>query len=312
MRPFAARLLSAPLLLALVAAVTYAIPRWVHPEMYGHAALLGGVVHDLGRIFLHFDFGRACGWPGCPEIRVMWARGAPMDLWLLGGALVIGVTAGVRGGLWCAQRPGTPAARTLEALAMLAFCTPVFVAGLLLLLLFNPTFGRFPLPWLFDATARWSSPLSDPLGWLRTLLVPWLVLAAPLAAMFLRLTLAMTREALDEDYTRTAVAKGLTHGTVIRRHAGRAAYPPAAALASVAVPLLVLNVVLVERTLSVPGFFTYTWRATGHPATVNDYPPLPDYPMVAALMLWGAVLTIALSLLFEGAVARLDPRIARG
>jgi peptide/nickel transport system permease protein len=194
---------------------------------------------------------------------------------------------------------------------MVAFCTPVFVVGLGLLLLFNPDFGRIPLPGFFDATARWSSPWSDPWGWLRTLLVPWLVLAAPLAAMVLRLTLAMTREALGEDYTRTAMAKGLTPGTVVRRHAGRAAYPPVAALASVAVPLLVLNVVLVERTLSVPGFFTYTWRATGHPATVNDYPPLPDYQMTAALMLWAAVLTIALSLLLEGAVARLDPRIAR-
>jgi peptide/nickel transport system permease protein len=310
MRLLAARLLSAPLLLLLVAAVTYAIPRWVHPEMYGHAPLLGGVSHDLGRIFLHFDLGHACGWPGCPQIRVMWARGAPLDLWLLGGALVIGVTAGVRSGLWCAQRPGSPLARALEAFAMLAFCTPVYVVAAVLLLLFNPTFGRFPLPGLFDANPDWSAPWSDPWGWLRTLLVPWIVLAAPLAAMFLRLTLAMTREALDEDYTRTAVAKGLSPTLVVRRHAGRAAYPPAAALASVAMPLLVLNIVLVERTLSVPGFLSYTWRATGHPATVNDYPPLPDYPMIAALMLWGALLTIALSLLLEGAVARLDPRIA--
>jgi peptide/nickel transport system permease protein len=290
--------------------VTYAIPRWVHPEMYGNAPLLGGVVHDLGRIFLHFDLGRACGWPGCPEIRVMWARGAPLDLWLLGGSLVIGVTAGMRGGLWCAQRAGTRSARALEALAMIAYCTPVYVAGFGLLLLFNPDFGSFPVPGLFDAAARWSSPWSDPWGWLRTLLVPWLVLAAPLAAMFLRLTLATTRETLGEDYTRTALAKGLTPHAVVRRHAGRAAYPPVAALASVSVPLLVLNVVLVERLLSVPGFFTYTWKATGHPATINLDPPLPDYQMTAALMLWAAVLTIAVSLLLEGAVARLDPRIA--
>jgi peptide/nickel transport system permease protein len=292
--------------------VTYAIPRWSHPELYGNAPVLDGVVHDLRGVFLHFDLGRACGWPGCPAISDMWARGAPLDLWLLGGSLVIGITAGVRGGMWCAQRPGRPAARAVEALAMAAYCTPVYVAGFGLLLLFNPDFGRFPLPGLFDAAARWSSPLSDPWGWLRTLLVPWLVLAAPLAAIFLRLTLATTREALGEDYTRTALAKGLTQPTVVRRHAGRVAYPPAAALASVSVPLLVLNVVLVERVLSVPGFFTYTWRATGHPASPNLDPPFPDFPMIAALMLWAAVLTIALSLLLDGAVTRLDPRIARG
>jgi peptide/nickel transport system permease protein len=308
-RPVAARLISAPLLLLALAAMTYSIPRWTHPEQYPESSLWVGVQHDLERIFLHLDFGRACGWPGCPPIHRLWLRGAPMDLWLLGGAMVIGIGVGVRGGLWCAARPRSRVARAVEAAAMVGYCMPVYVAGLGLLLLFNPTIGRFPLPGFFDATPRWASPFSDPWAWLRTLLVPWLVLAAPLAAMCLRLTLALTIEALDEDYTRTARAKGLTHGAVVRRHAGRAAAPATAAFAGVAVPLLVLNVVLVERVLSIPGFFTYTWKATGHANSEKELPPLPDYPMVAALMFWAAVLTIVVSLALDLVVVRLDPRV---
>jgi peptide/nickel transport system permease protein len=308
-RQLVGRLIGAPFLLLGLSALIYSVPRWTHPENYPGTSVGAGVLHDLERIFLHLDFGRACGWPGCPPIHDMWLRGAPMDLWLLGGAMVIGIWGGIRAGLWCAARPRSRAARAVEATAMVAYCVPVYVVALGLLVLFNPTFGHFPLPGFFDARARWASPFGDPWAWLRTLLVPWLVLAAPLAAMCLRLTLALTVEALDEHYTRTAFAKGLTHREVVRRHAGRAAAPATAAFASVSVPLLVLNVVLVERVLSVPGFFTYTWRATGHPPNPNDYPPLPDYQMTAALMFWSAVLTIVVSLVLEFVVVRMDPRV---
>jgi peptide/nickel transport system permease protein len=268
------------------------------------------VIHDVGRIYLHRDLGRACGWKGCPEIGPMWARGAIMDLWLLAGAMLFGVGAGVSGGMFCAAHPRSHVARALEGFASLVYCTPVYVVGLGLLLLFNPIFGRIPLPLFFDATPRWASPFTDPIGWLRTLLVPWIVLGAPLAAMVLRLTVATTIEALDEDYVRTAAAKGLSHRAVIRRHAGRASRVSTASLASVATPLLILNIVLVERVLSVPGFFRYTWKAVGHPPSPDPADKLvPDIPMVAALMLWAAVLTIVVSLLLDVLVTQLDPRV---
>jgi|1186.fasta_scaffold17756_2 peptide/nickel transport system permease protein len=305
------RIAAAPIIILGITAAIYALPRLTRPELYPPGdPVLGGVLHDVGRIYLHGDLGRACGWKGCPEIWPMWSRGAIMDLWLLGGAMFIGVAAGVAGGMYCAAHPRTRAARALESLSTLVYCTPVYVLGLGLLLLFNPIFGRFPLPFFFDARARWASPFSDPWSWLRTLLVPWLVLGAPLAAMCLRLTLSTTIEALDEDYVRTAVAKGLSHRAVVRRHAGRASRVATASLASVATPLLILNVVLVERALSVPGFFRYTWKATGHPPSPDPADKLvPDIPMTAALMLWAAVLTVVVSLLLDFVVARLDPRV---
>lgn len=307
MRSLARRVAFAPVVLIVVAALTYASPRVLRPELYPGQTVLGGTLHDLGRAFLHFDFGVACGWQGCPQIRDMWARGVAWDLWLLSGGLIVGVAAGVGAGLWCARRPRSLGSRTLEGAATVLYCAPVYVVGLLLLKMFNPTFGILPLPAFFDADPKWVSPFTAPWEWLRQLLIPWLVLGAPLAAMCLRLTLNTTIEALDEDYVRTAVAKGVTPRRVLRRHAAPASYLTTASFVSISIPLVVTNLILVERTLSVPGFLRHTWKALGH-----TEPPVPDFPMLCALTVWGTVLIIALGLLGDAVLPWLDPRVRAG
>jgi ABC-type dipeptide/oligopeptide/nickel transport system permease component len=68
--------------------------------------------------------------------------------------------------------------------------------------------------------------------------------------------------------------------------------------------------VLVERVLSVPGFFRHTWRALGHPRDpLHDLHQPVDVPTLQALTMWGAVLIILASLLVDVAVSWLDPRI---
>jgi ABC-type dipeptide/oligopeptide/nickel transport system permease component len=78
----------------------------------------------------------------------------------------------------------------------------------------------------------------------------------------------------------------------------------------VSAPLIITNMVLVERTQSVPGFFKYTWRAAGHEnLSVAARDPKPDFPLLCALGVWGAVLLIVLGLIADGVVSRLDPRV---
>jgi peptide/nickel transport system permease protein len=81
------------------------------------------------------------------------------------------------------------------------------------------------------------------------------------AAASLRPTVALTAEALDEDYVRTALAKGLTRPLAIRRHASPVARVAVASYIGAAIPTIVLNVVLVEFVFTLPGFFRHTWRA---------------------------------------------------
>jgi peptide/nickel transport system permease protein len=301
--PFLRRLAFAPVVLVVVAAVTYGIPRILRPDMYPGEGLASG----LDRAFLHLDFGCAGIIAGCPSIRDLWVSGLAWDLWLLGGAVVLGAGGGILAGVWCARRPRSPAARAVESAAMVAYCAPVFFVGLFVLWLFNPIYGRVPLPWFFDAEPRWVQPWTEPWDWFRQLLVPWIVLAAPLGAMCLRLTLSVTREAMEEDFVRTAAAKGLAPGEIVRRHAAPLSYPGTFSFVGVSAPLIITNLVLVERTLSVPGFFRYTWRAAGHSNPLVD--PVPDFPLLCALGLWAAVLLIVLGLIADGIVSRLDPRV---
>ena len=305
--PLLRRLAFAPIVLLVVAAVTYGTPRILRPDLFQGEAFIPGLARQLERVFLHLDFGCAGILPGCPSIHDLWVSGLVWDLWLLAGALVIGVPAGILAGIWCARRPRSLAARAVEAAAMTAYCAPVFFVGLFLLWLFNPIYGRVPLSAFFDAEPHWIVPWDSPWDWFRMLLVPWLVLAAPLAAMCLRLTLSETREAMDEDFVRTASAKGIRPTAVVRRHAAPLSFPGTFSFVGVSAPLIVTNVVLVERVFSVPGFFKYTWRAAGHVNFGRD--PIPDFPLLCALGLWGAVLLIVLGLIADGVVSVIDPRV---
>ena len=137
------------------------------------------------------------------------------------------------------------------------------------------------------------------------MLLPWLVVGAPLAAAILRLTLALCLDTMGEDYVRTARAKGLDRRGVVR-HAAPATRVSVASLLGASAPFMVTNMVLVEYVYSVPGFFRHTKRAL---ARAPGWPPTIDFPTLQALALWASVLIVALSLLADLAIVRLDSRV---
>jgi peptide/nickel transport system permease protein len=310
----ARRIAFAPVVLLAVAVVMFGGLRILRPDLYPPGdPLPAGIVHDVERA-LHLDLG--CAPPGgqtgstarpsgfCTPVRVLWQRSMAFDIWLLAGSIVVGVVGGVLGGLWCAGRPRTLRARALRMGATLAYCAPPYFVGLALLYLFNPVWGAFPIPGFFDAKPQWASPFTDPWTWLRTLLVPWLVLAAPLAGMCLRMTLSMAREITEEDYVRTATAKGLPLGRVMRRHVGPPTFGATVSFAPVTLPLFLTNVMLVEQVFSIPGFFHYVWEAIGHNADSDI-----NLPIIMAAALWTTVLLIVLGMLADAILWRLDPRV---
>ena len=305
--PFLRRLALAPLVFLAVAAVAYGMPRILRPELYPGEPVVTGLADDLQRAFVHFDFGCSGLLAGCPPVRELWAEGFAWDLWLMGGAVVLGTAGGIVAGRWCARRPRSLGARALEAAATVGYLAPVYFVGLFTLWLFNPIYGRIPLPFFFDAEPRWVQPWNEPWDWFRQLLVPWVVAAIPLGAMCLRLTAATTREAMQEDFIRTAAAKGVRHDEIVRRHAAPLSYPATFSFVAVSAPLVITNLVLIERVLNVPGFLRYTWRAAGHANAGDD--AIPDFALLSALTLWGALLLIVLGLIADGIVSRLDPRV---
>ena len=305
LRFLARRVFYAVLTVIATAFFAYGIIRVLRPELYPGEATLAGLWHDVSRALLHLDLGESCMFFGCPPLKRIGLDGVWADLFLLAGGVAFGVVAGVLGGVFCAARPRSLASRALEAIAMIFYCTPAYVVGLTVLLLFAPPFGLLQLPHFFDPHS-YAPPVQDPWDFLRSMIVPWIAVGAPLAAAILRLTLALMLDAMGEDYVRTARAKGLPHGRVVRRHAGPPTYVSVASLLGVSAPFMVTNMVLIEYVFSVPGFFRHMKRALGQ---APGWPPGIDIPTLQALALWAAVLIVALSLLADLAIARLDPKV---
>jgi len=295
----------------LTAFFAYGTMRVLRPEQYPGQATVADLFSDVDRALLHLDFGGACMFAGCPSIKRLWLDGIWADLLLLAGGVAFAVAFGVLGGLWCASRPRTRSARALEWVATVLYCAPVYVVGAGLLLLFAPPFGLVQLPYFFDPDS-YAPPLQNPWDFVRSMILPWIVVGAPLGAAILRLTVALAVDTLGEDYVRTAAAKGLPHATVVRRHAGPPTYVSVASLLAASAPLMVTNLVLVEYVLAIPGFFRHMRRALGQ---VPGWPPPKVAPLdiltLQALALWAAVLIVALGLLADLAIVRLDPRIRR-
>ena len=124
-----------------VTAVTWLMVNLLRPDLRAgdDRFILVALADYLQHAFLHFDFGQS--FTSRREISELIRQGLPADLSLLGGALVVGLAGGIAGGAYCAARPRTAGARLLERRRGLAMCTPVYVVGLLALLLFGAGLG---------------------------------------------------------------------------------------------------------------------------------------------------------------------------
>jgi peptide/nickel transport system permease protein len=251
----------------------------------------------LQHAFLHFDFGTSS--TTRREVAELIRQGLPADLSLLGGALVFGLGAGIAGGAYCAARPRTAWSRVLEGSAALCMCTPVYVVGLFVLLLFGAGLGM--VGFLAHIPTAYVPFGESPLRWAGALLMPWIVLGLPLFGVVLRMMRASMSDVLGEDYLRTALAKGLRPSTVVRRHAVPSAVAPVFSLMIVTMPVVVTNLVLIEQVYSIPGVFTGMRRgiATG------------DFDLLFALTAVAAAFVAVAGLVAELALAWLDPRLRR-
>jgi peptide/nickel transport system permease protein len=292
------RLASVVVVVVSVAVVTFLMLHVLRPEAWplDPRPLHVELGDYLQRVFLHLDFGTSWDRRQTPVWQML-EKGVPADVSLLVGGLVIGSVAGMAGGAFCATHPRSPVTRVLQALAAFFLIAPVYWVGLMLILAFGAEFGVVPIP--FFRTNVYAHVWEDPGAWLQALVVPWFVLGAPLAALCLRMTRATMTEVLDEDYLRTARAKGLTSGAVARRHALPAASSPVLTLIGVNMATLLTNIVLIEHAFSIPGVFRLTTEA------MSD----GNFPLLQGMTIVGAVLVVVANLAVDVVHALVDPRV---
>jgi peptide/nickel transport system permease protein len=170
----------------------------------------------------------------------------PVSLSLVLGAMVLWLLLGVGTGVLSAWRRGRISERVLTAVTLAGTATPVFVIGLVLMIVVCGELQLLPFPEYVNLT-------DDPEQWAWNLLLPWLSLALIEAAAFARLTRAAMLETLAEDHIRTFRAYGVPERSVVGRHALRGALAPVIALNANNVGSAVGGAVLTETLFGLPG-----------------------------------------------------------
>ena len=182
--------------------------------------------------------------------------------------------------------------RAVMVFAVVGFSMPVFVLGYFLIYGFALGLRWFPVQ-------GYRSPFVDPALFLSHITLPTIALSAFFIALIARMTRASVLEVLEEDYIRTARAKGQAERKVLLVHALRNAAVPIVTVIGLGVALLIGGVVVTESVFNIPGLGRL----------VVDAIQKRDYPIIQGLILFFSFLYIALNFLIDIAYTLLDPRI---
>lgn len=185
----------------------------------------------------------------------------PVSLSLVFGAMVLWLLLGVGTGVLSAWRRGRFTERALTGVTLAGISTPVFVIGLVLMIVICGQLELLPFP-------EYVAFSDDPEQWAWGLLLPWVTLALGEAAYFARLTRASMLETLAEDHIRTFRAYGVGERSIIGRHALRGALAPIIALNANDFGSAVGGAVLIESLFGLPGI----GQELVHAVTVVDLP----------------------------------------
>ncbi len=195
-------------------------------------------------------------------------------------------------GTLAAYRQGSWVDRAVMGLSVMGFSVPAFVVGYVLILIFSLQFGWFPVQgYQRLAEGFW--------GFLHRLLLPSFTLAIVFIALLARMTRTSVLEVLNEDYVRTARAKGLPNLKVLVFHALRNAAVPIVTVIGIGIATLLGGVVVTESVFNIPGLGRLTVDAV----------LARDYPTVQAVILLFSFSYVLINLAIDLLYTVLDPRI---
>lgn len=243
-------------------------PIWTQYLMYLERLVQG----DLGRSIVGDQ----------PVLDVLLTR-FPATLALTVSSLAIAIVVGMSLGFLAAYKRGTWVDVSAMVLAIVGVSMPHFWLGLLLLFLF-----ALQLQWLPVAGGDW-----------RSLLLPALTLGLANAAVLARLTRSAMIDIFDQDFIRTARAKGLPRSIVLYRHALRSGLVPVVSMLGLQFAYLMGGAIVIENV--------FAWNGVGRLAI--EAVLSRDYPLIQGFILFFATVVALASVVIDIAYAFLDPRI---
>ena len=249
-------------------------------------------LHWLGGL-LHGDMG--VSYRNHIAVTHLVAQAMPVTLELTICSLIVAAAFGIPSGVIAAARRYTRTDYTMSAAALFGISIPGFWLGLLLILLFALVLGWLP--------ASGYTPLKDGL-WLniKGMILPSISVGVFSAGVLSRFVRAAMMEALEEDYVRTARAKGLGERIVTYRHALKNALIPTVTVLGLQLAFLLGGVVIIEQVFALPGIGQLSLNAI----------ETRDYPIIQGATLVIGAAFVVINFLVDMAYTAIDPRIRYG
>ena len=242
------------------------------------------------------DRQRVLSWQSrSPVVDVIIQR-IPQTLWVVGMSYVVGVLIALPIGIISAYRQYSWFDQVGTFVSMIGFSVPTFFTGVLLIVVFSVELGWFPS--IYDTTHvvnDWSSFVFQ----VKQMIMPTMVLALYNAAQISRFMRASMLDNLNQDFVRTARAKGLRESTVILVHVLRNSMIPVVTVIALGVPTVFGGAIITEQVFKVNGLGQLLITAI----------QANDIPMVQSLTFVFAILIVAFNLIADILYGVLDPRI---
>ena len=299
---FAQRLVQAALILLGVALITFLLLHYLPADpaaliagRSASAAMIANVRHQLGLDMplpvqfwrylsglLQGDLGRS--YVQRSEVMTLIAARIPATLVLMVAGILVEVALGLTLGIVAAVRRNGLVDRLVMMLAFVGVSSPQFVVALLLLYVFAAMLGWFPM-------SGYGSPAH--------IVLPALTLGLLGAGWYARMVRSAMIDVLNQDYVRTARAKGLSNARVVLRHALPNALLPIVAMIGIDIGQFMGGVVVVEAVYGWPGIGQLAWQAIQQ----------VDVPIIMGVTLVSSLAIVLGNLLADVVAPALDPRI---
>lgn len=217
----------------------------------------------------------------------------PATLSLAIGGAVIFLSLGITLGIFAARHRGTASDKGIVGASLFINAIPYYLLALLAYLFLISQWGIFPESGYFPI-------LSDgPVAWAKGLLLAWIVLGLAYSTQYARFSRGSMIESLNEDYVRTARAKGLNERRVTLKHGLRAAIVPVVTIFGLDFAYLLAGTIFTERIFNIQGIGLTALDAIG----------TKDLPIISATVLISATFIVTANLIVDIVYSVIDPRV---
>ncbi|MEM7320042.1 MAG: ABC transporter permease [Pseudomonadota bacterium] len=260
---------------------------WIEPQVL--------IDYYFGTTFSEGDL-RVISWQTRSPVMDIVVQRIPQTLWVVGTAYLVAIVIALPIGIYSAYRQYSWFDQMGTFVSMVGFSVPPFFSGVLVIVIFSVQLGWFPS--IYDTTLvvnSWESFVKQ----LQQMIMPVMVLALQITAQLSRFMRASMLDNLNQDYVRTARAKGMSEYTVVMVHVLRNSMIPVVTVIALGIPSIFGGAIITEQVFKVNGIGQLLIGAL----------QANDLPMVQTLTFIFAVLIVLFNLIADILYGILDPRI---